>query len=267
MIQNPSFKEGGVYRSHELSADTFNPSINKLCFAFGNNVLFDNFSLELNAADNPLMLLGPSGCGKTTLLRLIAGLLTPTSGLIIAPKASFAFQEPRLFPQLTTLENIALPLEAASLSKAAALERARYFLDMVSLSDKAGEYPSTLSGGQAQRVSIARAFAYPAPLLLMDEPFQSLDIPLRIELMETLQHILNVVPRFLFAVTHDPREAIFLGKRVIVLGKTPNGLVFDETISLLTEDRVYGTDSPAANALERKLLRALGNRLNGADII
>lgn len=262
MIQNPSIKKDHLYHSHGLSADALNPSINKLCFAFGNNVLFDNFSLELNAADSPLMVLGPSGCGKTTLLRLIAGLLTPASGLIIAPKVSFAFQEPRLFPQLTTLENVALPLEVASLSKAAALERARYFLELVSLSDKAGEYPPTLSGGQAQRVSIARAFAYPTPLLLMDEPFQSLDIPLRIELMETLQRMLNVAPRFLFAVTHDPREAIFLGKRVIVLGKTPHSLVFDETINLRPEDRIYGTASPAANALERKLLRALGD--NGA---
>jgi NitT/TauT family transport system ATP-binding protein len=257
MIQNTSTKKADLYHFHGLSADTLNPSIKKLCFAFGNNALFDNFSLELNAADSPLMMLGPSGCGKTTLLRLIAGLLTPASGLISVPKVSFAFQEPRLFPQLTTLENIALPLEAASLSKAAALERARYFLDIVSLSDKAGEYPPALSGGQAQRVSIARAFAYPAPLLLMDEPFQSLDIPLRIELMETLQRALNAAPRFLFAVTHDPREAIFLGKRAIVLGKAPHSPVFDETINLPPENRIYGADSPAANALERKLLQAL----------
>ncbi|MDR1325731.1 MAG: ABC transporter ATP-binding protein [Treponema sp.] len=258
MIQNPSLKEGDLYPSYGLSVDTLNLSIKKLCFAFGNNTLFNNFSLELNAVDSPLMVLGPSGCGKTTLLRLIAGLLTPASGLISAPKVSFAFQEPRLFPQLTTLENAALPLEAASLSKSAALERARYFLELVSLSDKASEYPPALSGGQAQRVSIARAFAYPAPLLLMDEPFQSLDIPLRIELMEILRRALNAAPRFLLAVTHDPREAIFLGKRVIVLGKTPRGLVFDETINLRPDDRVYGTASPAANALERKLLRVLG---------
>ena len=259
MIQYPSIKEGDLYRTLGSSADTPNPSINKLCFAFGSNTLFDNFSLELNAADSPLMALGPSGCGKTTLLRLIAGLLTPASGHITAPKVSFAFQEPRLFPQLTALENVALPLEAVALSKSAALERARYFLELVSLSDKAREYPSALSSGQAQRVSIARAFAYPAPLLLMDEPFQSLDIPLRIELMETLQRMLTVAPRFLFIVTHDPREAVFLGKRIIVLGKTPRGLVFDETINLRPDDRVYGTASLTANALERKLLRALGD--------
>jgi NitT/TauT family transport system ATP-binding protein len=259
MEQNPSIKEGGLHRPRGLSADTLNPSINKLCFAFGDNVLFDHFSLELNAADSPVMVLGPSGCGKTTLLRLIAGLLTPAAGSIVAPQVSFAFQEPRLFPQLTTLENIALPLEAASLSKAAALERARYFLELVSLSDKAGDYPPALSGGQAQRASIARAFAYPAPLLLMDEPFQSLDIPLRIELMEMLQYALQAAPRLLLAVTHDPREAIFLGKRVIVLGKTPCGVVFDEAINLLPEDRVYGTASPAANTLEQKLLRALSS--------
>lgn len=257
-MQNRSLKKDGVDCSREFSAGTGSLSINNLCFAFGKNSLFEHFSLELNGADSPLMVMGPSGCGKTTLLRLIAGLLTPDSGHIIAPKVSFVFQEPRLFPRLTALENISLPLEAALPSKAASLERARYFLDLVSLSDRSDEYPSALSGGQAQRVSIARAFAYPAPLLLMDEPFQSLDIPLRIELMEMFRHALAVAPRFLFIVTHDPREAIFLGTRTIVLGKTPCGPVLDEKITLSPTDRVYGAVSPAANMLEQKLLQALG---------
>jgi NitT/TauT family transport system ATP-binding protein len=91
----------------------------------------------------------------------------------------------------------------------------------------------------------------------MDEPFQSLDIPLRVELMEMLQRLLESEPRFLITVTHDPREAIFLGKRVIVLGKAPRGVVFDEMINLTREERVYGASTPQSIALEKKLLNAL----------
>ncbi|MDR3303586.1 MAG: ABC transporter ATP-binding protein [Treponema sp.] len=241
--------------------------IKQLCFSFDALPVFERFSLELEAADTPVLALGPSGCGKTTLLRLMAGLLAPRSGVIdyasggaaFTPNISFAFQEPRLFPRLTVLENVALPLEAASISKTDAAKRAAYFLSMVALSDKAGAFPHALSGGEAQRVSIARAFAYPAPLLLMDEPFQSLDIPLRVELMTLIQQLLAVEPRFLIAVTHDPREAIFLGKRVIALGKAPRGVMFDAAIHLAQDERVYGASAPAAHALERKLLTALGS--------
>jgi ABC-type nitrate/sulfonate/bicarbonate transport system ATPase subunit/ABC-type nitrate/sulfonate/bicarbonate transport system permease component len=264
VLSNPSIDNALGAAENTLLQPRF-PAINELSFSFRDAPIFERFSLALEAAASPLVILGPSGCGKTTLLRLIAGLLAPTSGTIDltgpAPgreqKTAFVFQDARLFPRLTALENVALPLEAANMSKTAANERALRILRMVALEDKAASFPGALSGGEAQRVAIARAFAYPANLLLMDEPFQSLDIPLRVELMEMLRRLHESEPRFLIIVTHDPREAIFLGNRVIVLGKAPCGVVFDETITLTRAEREYGAVSPQSIALERKLFAAL----------
>ncbi|MDR2133630.1 MAG: ATP-binding cassette domain-containing protein [Treponema sp.] len=230
-------------------------SVRNLRFGFGDKVIFENFSLELGAGgagglagkdggppavsgppqerDNPLVILGPSGCGKTTLLRLLAGLLRPWSGEIeTAPPAgetglcSFVFQEPRLLPWKTALENASLPIERL-LGKREARERAGHCLDMVSLGDFREAFPEELSGGQKQRVSIARAFACPGPFLLMDEPFQSLDIPLRRNLLDLTKKLLESEPRRLVAASHDPGEALYLGRRVIVLGQAPRGIVLD----------------------------------------
>ncbi|MDR0629249.1 MAG: ATP-binding cassette domain-containing protein [Treponema sp.] len=231
----------------------------KVSFGFGETLIFDRLSLELGM-ENPVVILGPSGCGKTTLLRLGAGLLLPWSGDIAyipgdAPVVcSVVFQEPRLLPWFTVLENVLIPLKAG-FSRTHAEARARHFLELVSLQDKAGVYPEELSGGQRQRVSIARAFAYPAQFLFMDEPFQSLDIPLRIELMEMTLGLLKAEPRLCIAVTHDPREALVLGQRIIILRKPPGGICFDETIRLSPEDRQYA--SAAQSHWEQRILKVL----------
>jgi NitT/TauT family transport system ATP-binding protein len=233
-----------------------------LSFGFDKNPLFDHLNLALEEP-GPVSVLGPSGCGKTTLLRLMAGFLSPQGGTLlldggasasaggIAP-VSFVFQESRLLPWLTVFRNILLPMERV-LGRERAESRARHFLRLVSLEDKAEAYPGELSGGQKQRVSLARGFAYPAKLILMDEPFQSLDIPLRIELMEMTRSLLEAEPRLAVIVTHDPREAIYLARRAIVLGR--GGVVFDEEIALSREERRYA--SSASSGLEARLLRAL----------
>ncbi|MDR3171116.1 MAG: ABC transporter ATP-binding protein [Treponema sp.] len=243
--------------------------VQDLCFGFneprgnkkGTNekLIFDRFSLEVGD-EHPLLILGPSGCGKTTLLRLMATLLKPWSGVIrfepdgTRRAASFVFQEPRLLPWLTVLDNVILPIKKA-LGREAAEKRGKHILELVSLDHKVTSYPGELSGGQQQRASIARAFAYPAPVLFMDEPFQSLDIPLRIELMELTLHLLKAEQRLCIVVTHDPREAIYLGRRIIVLGNAPQGIIFDEVVDMVPEERAYA--APGHSRLEGRLLKAL----------
>jgi NitT/TauT family transport system ATP-binding protein len=233
-------------------------SIKNLSFGFAGTMIFNNFSLDLDDR-GPTALLGASGCGKTTLLRLIAGLLKPSGAdpdrvIERDGDVSFVFQENRLLPWHTVLENVSLPLERR-MGKAAARERAREFLRRVSLEDKAGAWPLELSGGQAQRVSFARAFACPAPIVLMDEPFQALDIPLRIRLMETARSLLEQEKRLAVVVTHDPREAIFLGRRILVLGSGGRGIVYDARVNLSGPDRSCG--APAQARLEAQLLAVL----------
>ncbi|MDR2618916.1 MAG: ATP-binding cassette domain-containing protein [Treponema sp.] len=227
-------------------------------FGFGAAPVFENLNLELSERDSalPVAILGPSGCGKTSLLNLIAGLLLPRKGRVLkdSPSVSFVFQEPRLLPWLTVLENTALQLKKI-LGKDGAEKRALRFLESVSLGSKAGSFPHELSGGQMQRAALARAFAFPSEVLLMDEPFNSLDIPLRLDLMDTTIRLLSQEKRLALVVTHDPREAIYLGGRIVVLGQPPGGVVFDEKLDLPREGRSYG--SREAGEIEKKLIGIL----------
>ncbi|MDR0377595.1 MAG: ABC transporter ATP-binding protein [Spirochaetaceae bacterium] len=274
-----------------MNRPAVNLSIKNLTFGFGDAPLFENFSLDLGD-ESPAVILGPSGCGKTTLLKVLAGLLpesgsmgtgaarkkpeanrrrggeslhVPPAVIEAAPSASFVFQESRLLPWMKALDNVILPIKRR-MGTAEAESRARRFLDLAALGDKAGSFPGELSGGEKQRVSIARAFAFPAQAIFMDEPFQSLDIPLRLELMDMIKTLLETENRLVIAVTHDPREAVYLGKRVIVLGKPPGGIVLDEALSLTPGERAYG--SPAHSRLEARLLAALsGNRRGGSSCL
>ena len=244
-------------------------SIDNLSFGFSGVSIFNNLNAEFESGPLPLVVLGPSGCGKTTLLKLLGGLLKPGSGKIRfieegaattdeRPKTAFIFQESRLLPWLTVLQNVSLPLEKI-FGREEGRERARRFLSLVFLEDKQAAYPKELSGGQAQRVSMARAFAWPAPAIFMDEPFQSLDVPLRINLMDLCLSLLSAEKRLFIAVTHDPREAVYLGGRIIILGRPGEGIVFDRVVDLPPEDRAYG--SAAAGKLEKEMIGVLARSL------
>jgi len=240
-------------------------NVENLSFFYDEQKVFDNFSIKLGQ-ESPTVILGPSGCGKTTLLRLIAGLLKPNSGKVVfldngevkeSVQKSFMFQEPRLLPWLTIYENVMLPIKK-KMPKKEAQERAMRFLTMVSLERKAKINPLLLSGGEKQRASMARAFTFNAPLLLLDEPFQSLDVPLRISLMDTLRTILSLDSRTCIVVTHDPREALYLGRRIIVLSKLDKAagkvnIVLDE---LCCKQKVSYT-STENHEQEKRLIDAL----------
>lgn len=175
---------------------------------YGALTVYEKFSLSLEEG-KIACILGASGCGKTTLLNMLAGLV-PFSGTIEPMQpCSYIFQQPRLVPNLTVEGNLRLVCRDAA--------RIRDMLGRVGLADKAKAYPVELSGGQAQRVSIARAFLHPSSLLLMDEPFSSLDTALKIRLMRLFAEIWREERRTVLFVTHDVEEAYMLAHRALVL--------------------------------------------------
>jgi ABC-type nitrate/sulfonate/bicarbonate transport system ATPase subunit len=188
--------------------------------AFGSRVIYRDFSIEF--ADGSITaVLGPSGCGKTTLLNYIAR--AHRDG-----RTSYVFQEPRLLPWRTVERNITLVLSGSAEERR---YRARHYLERVGLLGRSGDFPANLSGGERQRVAIARAFSYPAPILLMDEPFQSQDPGQKNQLIELVKILQADEKRTIIAVTHDVREAVALADRAIVLAGRPVRIAFDAPIS------------------------------------
>jgi NitT/TauT family transport system ATP-binding protein len=174
-------------------------------------------------------LIGASGCGKSTLLSLVAGLEQPTSGEISVSSGQVAlmFQEPALFPWLTAAGNVELALRARGAGRAERRQRAAELLDTVHLGGFGGKRPHELSGGMRQRVALARALAQDADVLLMDEPFGALDAMTRDLLHDELDRVCAGRQLTIIFVTHNVREAVRLGDRVVVLSSRP-GRVIDE---------------------------------------
>jgi NitT/TauT family transport system ATP-binding protein len=191
--------------------------------------------------------IGPSGCGKTTLLRVIADLEKPTSGAIsvngMLPEQArekraygYVFQAAALFPWRTIERNVALPLEVMGLSHAEQAERIKRTLALVNLSGFEKKYPWQLSGGMQQRASIARALAFDADLLLMDEPFGALDEIVRDHLNEQLLDLWARTNKTICFVTHSIPEAVYLSTRIVVMSPRP-GRVTDIIESTLPKER------------------------------
>ncbi len=177
---------------------------------------------------------GRSGCGKTTLLRLLAALLTPSRGRVEWPthasgavERAVVFQEGDLLPWKTALENVSFGRIAQAESIGESARIAHRHLARVGLAASADLYPRQLSVGMQRRVSVARAFASGAGLLLLDEPFASLDTPTRWELQTELNAVWRDEPRTVVFVTHDVSEAIWLADRIVVLGDRPARVVAD----------------------------------------
>ena len=181
--------------------------------------------------------LGPSGSGKSTLLRIVAGLLPPTRGEVNfvhlqQPKIGMVFQQSNLMPWRTVIQNIQLPLEMEGLDQNVSEAKAREMIELVGLGGFESNWPRELSGGMAQRVAIARALIHDPDLLLLDEPFGSLDALTRERMWTELSRIWQARQKTVIMVTHSISESLFLADRVLVLTARPGRLKLDLKVDL-----------------------------------
>lgn len=237
--------------------------------SFGNVVALKTINLEIREGEF-ITLLGPSGCGKTTTLRLIAGFNDPDQGQILlgseditnlAPQKreiGMVFQDYALFPHLTIKENIAFPLRERRTPKQNIDSRVRELLELVRLPGVEQRYPSELSGGQAQRISVARAVAYPPRVLLMDEPLGALDLKLREAMQIELRRIQQELQITTVFVTHDQTEAMNMSDRIAVM---KNG----EIAQVGTAREIYNSPRSAFVADFVGRINLLNATLSGID--
>jgi len=233
-------------------------------------IFADNGSAELHALNDVtfsvmprefVCVLGPSGSGKTTLLRVLAGLLQPTSGevhySIESPKIGFVFQQANLMPWRTVLQNIMLPLEVEGIDSIEASQRAQELVEFVGLQGFESTWPRDLSGGMAQRVAIARALIHDPDILLLDEPFGSLDALTRERMWTELSRIWQARQKTVIMVTHSISESLFLADRVLVFTARPGKVKLDLKVDLprpRMDDMRY---APHFSQLAKKLKQAI----------
>ncbi len=196
----------------------------------------DNVSFDLHPREF-LCVLGPSGSGKTTLLRVIAGLIPATAGQVhflekAQPRIGMVFQQANLMPWRSALENIMLPLEINGTSDRSARGQAMEMVELVGLKGFEDSWPRDLSGGMAQRVAIARALIHDPDLLLLDEPFGSLDALTRERMWTELSRIWQARQKTVIMVTHSINESLFLADRVLVLTQRPGSIKLDIKVDL-----------------------------------
>ena len=224
-------------------------------------------------------IIGQSGCGKTTLLRILAGLIRPTSGEVRAEgrslwhgqtrdkdtvsKLGIVFQDANLFPWYTVEENISLPLKLRGIDKPTRIMRARELCELVGLTGFEKSYPAELSGGMRQRTSIARALSYRPGILLMDEPFGALDALTRDRMNLELLSIAVATQATVVLVTHSINEAVFLSDRVVLLSPRPGRIRSVTAVPFERPRHVDMQTLPAFQDIVRELRHQLDESLNG----
>ncbi|GII91415.1 ABC transporter ATP-binding protein [Sinosporangium siamense] len=247
--------------------------VDNLAHAYGSHHVLDG--VDLTVGDGELVsVVGPSGCGKSTLLRSIAGLVRPAAGQVLingVPVAqtpddlAVVFQDysRSLFPWMSAAANVALPLRRKGLSRRERRDAARAALEQVGLGGAAGKYPFEMSGGMQQRVAIARALAFRPALLLMDEPFASVDAQTREELEDLLLAVRATHNMSILLITHDIDESVYVGDRVVVLTRAPARVVQD-----LAVDLPFPRDQIATRELEAfvRLRAEVGKLVRGRPV-
>ena len=238
-------------------------------FDFAGRRLVALADLDLRVAEREVVaIVGPNGCGKSTLLRIMSGLLAPDMGTVtsfgaavmgVHPRVGLVFQEPRLLPWRTVLDNVALPLELAGVPRSERGARAREVLELADLAAFAGAMPHQLSGGMAQRASLARALAPRPDVLLLDEPFSALDAMTRERLDDELLELWSRTGTTIVLVTHSIAEAVYLADRVLVMSPRPGRIVAEVEVSAARPRRLGGDSaifSQAAETVQAVLARS-----------
>ncbi len=238
--------------------------INQLSLSFkssdGKLDVLEDLSLRLGKEEF-LSVLGPSGSGKTSLLRFIAGILPAEKGSIHfdkpEPRLSLMFQQANLMPWRTVFQNIYLPLQLQQVDETTAREQVTDLIKLVGLEGFENSWPAELSGGMAQRVALARAFISDPDLLLLDEPFGSLDALTRERMAAELLQLWQARPRPVIMVTHSISEALLLSDRVVVLSQRPGRVVLDLKVPLSRPRHAELHYTPDFQMLEKRLRKAI----------
>ncbi|MEO5886204.1 MAG: ABC transporter ATP-binding protein [Anaerolineales bacterium] len=221
----------------------------------------DDISFDVHAREF-VCVLGPSGSGKTTLLRILAGLIPQTSGSFLfrdgeQPSIGMVFQQSNLMPWRTVLDNIKLPLEVLNINPQSARFKTQEMIELVRLQGFEDSLPRDLSGGMAQRVAIARALIHDPDLLLLDEPFASLDAMTRERMWNELSRIWQARQKTVIMVTHSINESLFLADRVLVLTQRPGKVKLDLPVDLPRPRNADIRYTPHFGKLARKLREAI----------
>lgn len=219
--------------------------INNIYKKYYDKVIFENFSLSF--PENKITcILGPSGIGKTTLLKLMSGLEKVDSGLITGldnKNISYIFQEPRLFQWFNVYENLDVILKNQYPENTQRNEIITNYLNLVDLYKSKDLYPSELSGGMKQRLSIARAFAFPSDILLMDEPFNGLDMNLKFAVMESFKTLWLKTNKTVIFITHDVDEAVMLSDIIYLIDENPVKVSYTQKNYIAFKERITSNKS------------------------
>ena len=240
-------------------------SLRKIGKTFNRGVrALDDVNLDVREGEF-VSLLGPSGCGKSTVLRIIAGLSTPTEGTVGWPngagKIGFVFQEPTLMPWATVANNVRLPFKLAGADQASSRDLVAQSLERVGLAEFADAFPRELSGGMKMRASIARALVTEPHLLLMDEPFAALDEITRFRLNNDLLSVWQDLRRTVIFVTHSVFESVYLSQRIVVMTPRPGSVFTEIEIPAPYPRSESFRTSPEYAGFCRQVARALGEAM------